>query len=99
MVRHVFENVVEHVRQTVAIAQGGTLNRFAVILMMLSLLAFPAFGQKKSCEDLKAEIAAKLDAKGVKNYTLNIVAAEDVKDAKVVGSCDGGAKRITYERK
>jgi hypothetical protein len=44
------------------------------------------------------EIAAKLDAKGVKNYELNIVEAQDVKDAAVVGTCEGGTKRITYKR-
>jgi Protein of unknown function (DUF1161) len=70
-----------------------------IITVLFAFLSNNAFGQKKSCEELKTEIAAKLDAKGVKNYTLNIVDANDVKDAKVVGSCDGGAKRITYERK
>ena len=70
----------------------------AVVAVFLSLLITPAFAQKKSCEELKSEIAAKLDAKGVKNYTLNIVPAEEVKDANAVGSCDGGSKRITYER-
>ena len=73
--------------------------KVATILVSLALLVSPVFAQKKSCEELKAEIAAKLDAKGVKNYTLNIVNADEVKDAKVVGSCEGGAKRITYERK
>jgi hypothetical protein len=53
---------------------------------------------RKSCEELKSEIAAKLDAKGVKNYTLDIVAADQVKDQQVVGSCDGGTKRIVYKR-
>jgi len=54
---------------------------------------------KKPCEELKAEIAAKLEAKGVKAYTLEIIDAEKVKqDEKVVGSCDGGSKRITYKR-
>ena len=62
------------------------------------LLAVPAKAQQKKCEELKAEIAAKLDAKGVKNYELNIVAAADVKDETVVGSCEGGTKRITYKR-
>ena len=57
-----------------------------------------AAGEVKNCEELKAKIAAKLDAKGVKNYTLDIVAAADVKDQKVVGSCDGGSKQITYRR-
>jgi hypothetical protein len=48
---------------------------------------------------MKMEIEAKMDAKGVKNYTLTIVAAGDVKDSdKVVGSCDGGTNRIVYTR-
>jgi outer membrane lipoprotein-sorting protein len=61
-------------------------------------LALPAWAQKKPCEELKAEIEAKLKAKGVEKYTLDIVPADSAKDAKVVGSCDGGAKRIVYKR-
>jgi len=53
----------------------------------------------KPCEELKAEIAAGLDAKGVKNYTLTIVANEEAGDKTVVGTCDGGTKKIVYERK
>ena len=52
----------------------------------------------KPCDELKEEIDAKLKAKGVKAYTLEIVATADVKDQKVVGSCDGGKKKITYTR-
>jgi hypothetical protein len=52
----------------------------------------------KSCEELKTEIAAKMEAKGVKGHTLEIVANDKVGDAKVVGSCDGGTKKITYAR-
>ncbi len=70
-----------------------------VATVLLSLLSVSAFGQKKSCEDLKNEIAAKLDAKGIKDYDLKIVAADEVKGETVVGSCDGGTKRITYTRK
>jgi uncharacterized protein DUF1161 len=58
----------------------------------------PAPGQRKPCEELKAEIDAKLQQKGVKSYTLDIVPNENVKDEKVVGSCDGGTKKITYKR-
>jgi hypothetical protein len=69
------------------------------VALALSLYSVPSFAQKKACEDLKSEIAAQLDAKGVKNYTLNIVDVKDVKDSdKVVGSCDAGTKRITYAR-
>ena len=53
----------------------------------------------KACEELKTEIAAKLDAKGVKNYTLDIVAKDaDEGSAKVVGTCEGGTKKILYKR-
>jgi hypothetical protein len=77
------------------------------IALAASLFVFPAAAQdskpsapsaRKDCEELKKEIAAKLDEKGVKNYTLDIVKTEDVKDAQVVGSCDGGTKKITYKR-
>ena len=73
--------------------------RISIATFTLLLFVVPAVAQRKSCEELKSEIAAKLDAKGVKDYTLNIVDAKDVKDEKVVGSCDGGTKRITYARK
>jgi hypothetical protein len=66
---------------------------------MLSLIAVaPAFAQKKGCEELAAEIAAKLDAKGVKGYKLDIVGAGEVGGRQIVGSCEAGAKKITYER-
>ena len=71
----------------------------SVAALVLSLLPISALAQARNCEDLKNEIAAKLDAKGVKNYELKVVAADEVKSETVVGSCDGGTKRITYTRK
>lgn len=68
-----------------------------VAALVLSLAVAPAFAQKP-CDELKAEIAAKLEAKGVEKFQLEIVAAEEVKDQKVVGSCEGGKKRITYTK-
>ena len=53
---------------------------------------------RKSCDDLKAEISKKLDAKGVVGYTLDAVDKGKEGDAKVIGSCDGGTKSITYTR-
>jgi hypothetical protein len=52
----------------------------------------------KSCDELKSEIDTKLKAKGVKTFTLDIVAKADVKDGKVVGSCERGSKKITYKK-
>ena len=68
-----------------------------VAFLSLSLVVAPAFASK-NCEELKSEIAAKLDAKGVKAYTLEIVPTEDVKDQKVVGGCEAGTKKITYKK-
>jgi hypothetical protein len=52
----------------------------------------------KPCEELKTEIAAKLDAKGVQGYSLEIVATDQDVDGKVVGTCDGGTKKIVYKK-
>jgi hypothetical protein len=52
----------------------------------------------KPCEELKDEITKKLDAKGVKGYTLEIVAKDKDAEGKTVGTCDGGAKKILYNR-
>jgi len=46
------------------------------------------------------EIAAKIEANGVKSYELSIVKTEEVKpEDKVVGSCGGGTMKIVYVRK
>ena len=55
-------------------------------------------GGASNCESVKATIDEKIKAKGVKAYTLDIVGKDEVKDAKVVGSCEAGAKKITYKR-
>ncbi|MFJ4393260.1 DUF1161 domain-containing protein [Pseudomonas sp. NPDC089396] len=68
-----------------------------VLAVGLMALAGGAMAAGKSCEALKAEIAAKLDAKGVKGYTLEIVKKGDPA-GKVVGNCEGGAKEIVYRR-
>ena len=52
----------------------------------------------KPCEELKSEIATKLDAKGVKSYSLEIVAKDQDAEGKQVGSCEGGTKKIMYRR-
>lgn len=72
--------------------------RLLTQLLATGVIAFAL--PPKNCDELKKEIADKLDAKGVKNYTLDIVATADVKpDAKVIGSCEAGTKKIVYTRK
>ena len=72
---------------------------FVLFLSMVGVWAQTKTAGIKSCEELKMEIDAKLKAKGVTGYTLEIKAASEVKDEKVVGSCEGGSKKIIYSRK
>ena len=68
------------------------------MLLVLALVAAPALA-RKPCEELKAEIAAKIEKNGVKAYTLEIVPIDArVEDGKVVGTCDGHTKKIVYRR-
>ena len=55
-------------------------------------------GQRKACEELRAEIAAKIEANGVRNYALEIVTPDALDGAVNVGRCDGGTRRIAYRR-
>lgn len=68
------------------------------IALTLCLAAIPAFAQK-ACEELKSEITAKIESHGAKNFQLEIVTADQVKDEKVVGTCEAGKKKIVYKKK
>jgi hypothetical protein len=66
---------------------------------VLLFVSVPAHAQgAKACDELKDEITKKLDAKGVKGYTLEIVAKDKDAEGKVVGTCDGGTKKVVYSR-
>jgi len=70
------------------------------ILLAVGLLSIAGttFAAGKSCDDVKADIDAKIKAKGVASYTLEAVDKGSAADAKVVGTCDGGSKDIVYKR-
>lgn len=72
------------------------MNKLILALGLMSL-AGGALAAGKPCEELKAEIAAKLDAKGVEGYSLEVVNKGEPA-GKVVGSCEGGTKEIVYRR-
>ncbi len=69
-----------------------------VTALVMVFSASHVMAAPKNCEELKAEIAAKLDAKGVKNYQLDIVATADAGNSIVIGTCEGGQKKITYKK-
>lgn len=72
--------------------------KYVVLGLAMSLFAATAAAQKP-CEELGAEISAKLEAKGVKGYSLQLVPSAQVKeDQRVVGSCNSGATKLVYRR-
>lgn len=65
--------------------------------LALALLALPMLANA-SCDAVKASIDAKLQAKHVSNYTLDVLPASQTSSAgKVVGQCEGN-KQIVYTR-
>jgi len=88
---------------------GGHTMKLLAAIGVLLFVSGPAHAQAqaqaqapaqtaKPCEELKDEITKKLDAKGVKGYTLDIVAKDKDAEGKVVGTCDGGTKKIIYSK-
>jgi len=74
------------------------MKKFMLAVGLLSLAGTALAGDGKPCEELKAEIAAKLDAKGVSGYSLEIVDKGAAAGGKVVGKCEAGAKVIVYKK-
>jgi hypothetical protein len=79
--------------------------KLLVAFGVLLFVSVPAHAQTqaqpqgpKSCDELKDEITKKLDDKGVKGYTLEIVAKDKDAEGKTVGTCDGGTKKIIYTK-
>ena len=68
------------------------------LALALALAVTPALAQRKDCNELKAEIDAKITKNGVAKFTTTIVAKDAAEDGKVVGTCDGGTKKIVYKR-
>ena len=73
------------------------MGRLIVAALVLGLSG-SAWAQAKPCEELKGEIEAKIKKNGVEKFTLDIVDADKQADGKVVGTCEGGTKKIVYKR-
>lgn len=67
-------------------------------LLFACVLAAAAGGAEAGCDDLKAKIEAKFQAKGVTGYRLEALPSAAAADGKVVGTCEGGARKIVYSR-
>ena len=69
----------------------------AAVVIGLSMSG-PALAQRKDCGELKGEIEAKIKKNGVEKFALDVVDADKEAEGKVVGTCEGGTKKIVYKR-
>lgn len=71
-------------------------------LLAASALLWPlvAGAQASACDELKSRLAARIDP-GIRVYTLEAVAADATMPpgAKVIGTCEGGARKIVFSRR
>jgi len=74
-----------------------TIHRLAAA-MLLACSAAAGHAQGSSCEDIRAQIDAKVRATGVNDFSLSILDADAPSSGRVVGSCQLGTKKIVYER-
>ena len=63
-------------------------------------LAGDARAQSSACDQLKATLSARIEASGVRDYTLDAVPADTPvpPDARVIGTCDAGKTSMLYRR-
>ncbi|MBM1181993.1 MULTISPECIES: DUF1161 domain-containing protein [Pseudomonas] len=74
------------------------MKRFALAVICCAM-ATTVLAAPKPCEELKAEIEAKIQANNVSSYTLEIVTNDEVQDQNmVVGTCENGTKKIIYQK-
>ena len=67
------------------------MKKFLLAVGLLSI-AGTALAAGKPCDELKSELAAKLDAKGVQHFSLDVVYKGAAAYSQVIGSCEGGTK-------
>ena len=76
------------------------MGKLIMAALVLGLSASSAWAQsmRKDCGELKTEIEEKIRKNGVESFTLAIVDKDAEAEGKVVGTCDGGTKKIVYKR-
>jgi len=68
------------------------------LLFSVVLSACTGFASAASnCDDITAQIDAKIRGAGVTQFTLTTVAADATVSGKVVGTCERGTRKIVYE--
>lgn len=78
--------------------EGALPMKKFLIAVGVFALAGNVFAAGKPCEELKSEIEAKIKAKGVASFNLEVVDKGNAGGKQVVGTCEGGSKEIVYSK-
>jgi hypothetical protein len=73
--------------------------KFSAVSAILLILSAPSLAAVKPCAELVTEIEARLKEHKVGSYTLVLVDADKAGDGKVIGTCEGGKKKVVYSKK
>lgn len=73
------------------------LTLIPALCVLITATAYAA-DLRKPCEELRTEIAAKIEAKGVKSYRIDIIDAAAASDLRTIGTCNGSSQRLVYQR-
>ena len=70
------------------------------VAALVALLGAPAQAgaQLVSCEDLRTRIEGRIRGNGVQGFAVVVIDATAKAPGQVVGSCEGGAKKLHYVR-
>ena len=71
---------------------------FKLPLIAAFLLGASAASEALTCDELKSEIARKIESAGVSQYSLVVTPSEASAPGKQVGTCENGTKKITYSQ-
>ena len=85
-------------RQIIWPASVGSLKLW--VLAASLWVPIVALAQANACDQLKATLAARIEATGVRGYSLEVVPAATPAPAgaKAIGNCEGGARKVLYRR-
>ncbi len=82
-------------------SQPGSRSLLKLWVPAASLLVpIVALAQANACDQLKATLAARIEATGVRGYSLETVSAATPvpAGAKAIGNCEGGVRKVLYRR-
>jgi len=68
------------------------------LVLGLMLAGSSSWAATTSCDAIMDKINAKLDRKGVHDYSLKVVPHTTETKLRVVGTCEGGKKKVIYHK-